>query len=457
MSEKRLELLIENGPSANQRFTVGSGGVRLGRSSSNDIKIADEELSRNHCLFEVSGEMGVRLIDLASANGTFVNGMQVGSEPVELRVGDLITLGATRIRVVCEGEKSAPPAEPSVGSVDLGLGSSAPSGTDAALIPTTGSAALPKRRSPFITILWVFAVVVLGVAAWLFFETPSLTTPAASSAGGTDVQSLGEEDQIVEMFYEKVSADSTGIFRFALSLGADGTLKVSIDDVPVANRHIVKSARLNAGALARMREILTDGEFLSLDREFAGPNEEPPKLESFVVKVVYSGRVKSVRVVNTPEPDAFRRMRERLEAFTKNELGIWAIQYSTDKLIELSEASARTAQTKWEDRDVEYGNLHAAISAWREAMFYLETVNPKPAEFETYRTQKERAEAELSPRYSDQRFRADKAINLGDWATAAAELKVLCELVPDRDDERYRETAAKLVDVEKRLKKGAAR
>ena len=72
------------------RFEVGPGGVRLGRSSSNDVHIPDEELSRNHCLFEQSGEAGIRITDLASANGTFVNGEQLGSDSRELKGGDTI-------------------------------------------------------------------------------------------------------------------------------------------------------------------------------------------------------------------------------------------------------------------------------------------------------------------------------------------------------------------------------
>ena len=60
---------------------------------------------------------------------------------------------------------------------------------------------------------------------------------------------------------------------------------------------------------------------------------------------------------------------------------------------------------------------------------------------------------ELKQRYEDQRFLADKAMNLGDWEVAQNELKILCELVPDRDDPRHAEANARLVDVENRMKK----
>ena len=85
---KRPELLIASGEKAGTRFKVDMFGVRLGRSSSNDIAVPDEELSRNHCIFEPSGDDGVQITDLASANGTFVNGEQLGADPRRRSVGD---------------------------------------------------------------------------------------------------------------------------------------------------------------------------------------------------------------------------------------------------------------------------------------------------------------------------------------------------------------------------------
>ena len=106
---------------------------------------------------------------------------------------------------------------------------------------------------------------------------------------------------------------------------------------------------------------------------------------------------------------------------------------------------------KWEDREVEYGNCYAAVHAWKEALFYLETVNPKPKKFEDYQKSLKTAEEDLDQRYKDRRFAADRAINIADWLKAKEELQILIALVPDRDDDRYREASAKLVDVEKRM------
>ena len=158
-----------------------------------------------------------------------------------------------------------------------------------------------------------------------------------------------------------------------------------------------------------------------------------------------------------PEPDAFRSVREKLETFSKNQLGVWALQYSRDKLIELAEEAIRVGQSRWEDRDVQHGNLFGAVASFKEAIFYLETVNPKPECAETARERLRESQEELEKRYSDQRFLADRAINLGDWDAARRELVVLMEMVPDRADDRNREATAKLVDVEKRLKGGKSK
>lgn len=51
--------------------------ITVGRSFDNDIIINYSDIERHHCLIEEIGEERFRIIDLDSANGTFVNGMRV--------------------------------------------------------------------------------------------------------------------------------------------------------------------------------------------------------------------------------------------------------------------------------------------------------------------------------------------------------------------------------------------
>lgn len=425
---KLPELLITNGDLAGKRYAVGKGGLRLGRSSSNDIHVPDEELSRNHCLFEVEND-SIRLTDLASANGTILNGKQLGGEPVMLKVGDVIEVGKTIIHVV--GENEPTPA----GSVDLGLGGDKKSPADSG----------EKKRSPLANVLWVVAVLVAVLAVVAVLIAP----PAEREAAPVEVQE--ENPLLEEMSYEKVEANSEGIFRFELTL-KDGVLSVAVDDVPKENRHLTKSERLNEQALAELNDILKLKTLREIDREYVGAEPDPPALQSWTLKAVYATRARTIRIANTQGPEAFRVIREKLEAFSKNQLGVWALQYSRDKLVELAEESIRLGKSKWEERQVQHGNLFESVAAYKEAMYYLETVNPKPECSVVAREGLKTASEELDKRYKDQRFLADRALNLRQWDVAQRELGVLLEMIPDRDDERHREAAAKLIDVEKRMK-----
>jgi pSer/pThr/pTyr-binding forkhead associated (FHA) protein len=68
----------------------------IGRSSSNDIQIAEQHVSRQHAV--VSYRDGIFMInDLGSSNGTFVNDNRV-NEPYPLFAGDEIRLYVPRIR-----------------------------------------------------------------------------------------------------------------------------------------------------------------------------------------------------------------------------------------------------------------------------------------------------------------------------------------------------------------------
>lgn len=437
---KRPELLIENGDLDGKRFAVSEKGLRLGRSSSNDVHIPDEELSRNHCFFEVFGDDGIRVTDLASANGTVVNGATIGGDAVDLHVGDVIEVGSVVIRVVGDGPvRSAAPA--AKGPVDLGFGGKKSGASVAA--PASGGAR--KKRSPLANVLWgVIALLFLvGIVIVLTLDDRKPTTQ--------DIVIEDQKETLKELYYEKVDADSEKVFRYSMSLVNGSTLTATVDDVPEEDRHLNKSVYLSDNAKARLEEILSDPDFEKLDGEYTGPDSDPPVLKSSTLKVVWSRHDKRVTCINTLESDAFARIREKLEAFSKNELGIWAMGHSRAQLITLAEEAAETAAMKWEDREVEYGNCYAAVRAWKEAIFYLETVNPKPKKFEEYQKGLKTAEEDLEQRYKDRRFAADRAINIADWLKAKKELQILIALVPDRDDDRYREASAKLIDVEKRM------
>ena len=65
-----------------------------------DIVLADDAVSRAHAMVFFDGS-GVGVVDLASTNGTRINGTIVNSGM--LKDGDVLTLGKTQMRVALQG------------------------------------------------------------------------------------------------------------------------------------------------------------------------------------------------------------------------------------------------------------------------------------------------------------------------------------------------------------------
>ena len=76
-------------------YPVPASGAGLGRSTTNDIIVADERASRLHCRIGLIDGVW-RLSDAGSANGVLVNGLKLRSSM--LVEGDIITIGRTDYR-----------------------------------------------------------------------------------------------------------------------------------------------------------------------------------------------------------------------------------------------------------------------------------------------------------------------------------------------------------------------
>jgi two-component system, cell cycle sensor histidine kinase and response regulator CckA len=87
---RRPVLIALHGPNPGAVHPI-PGEVVLGRSSDASISVEDERVSRRHTRIIVVGPDEVRLEDLGSKNGTWVNGRRVAA--AELRNGDTIQIG----------------------------------------------------------------------------------------------------------------------------------------------------------------------------------------------------------------------------------------------------------------------------------------------------------------------------------------------------------------------------
>jgi signal transduction histidine kinase len=97
-------VIVIKGADEGKQFELTEPSHGAGRDSSNKIRLHDTEVSRRHAEFRQTPQ-GYRLIDVGSANGTFVNGQPI--KDVLLQPGDQIQIGQT-VLVFSAGRGAAP-------------------------------------------------------------------------------------------------------------------------------------------------------------------------------------------------------------------------------------------------------------------------------------------------------------------------------------------------------------
>lgn len=449
----KLEIVFLTGPNKGKRFDISSAALRIGRSSSSDVQIPDEELSRNHCMIEVSADGALTIADLASANGTFVNGENIEGDTKPLKAGDEVSIG-TSVFVIASPTSPSPLPSPSPNnSIDLGFGGAKAS--DAASSGGEISDNVQKSSSAMrIVLLGVIAFLVVAIALVLEFGD-KLISVGASKKRSAKVVSQAPRDslrKIISFQYEKVDADSKRIFRYFANLDQSGILSVEFDDLPGENRHMSRRKELTDAARAELEKIFAESDWAKLESHYSGADVKSENaLKSRRIRLVGRDGVKEVVVENRLEPDGFPRIRERLEAWVNNELGVQSIQRSRAELESSSEHCEELGDAKWEERDVEMANLSEAIRFFKLAKNDLITLGSNTKNVQRIQIKIEKAEGELKRRYDDVRGEAERARQIGDWDRAKEEFSKIREMIPARDDDRHREAIANLEDIENRI------
>ena len=85
---------VFEGPDAGKAFVLAGSPIVIGREIGRDVVLNDDRASRRHTQIIPDGDR-VRIIDLNSSNGTFVNGKLVTD--CELCEGDIIGIAGTKI------------------------------------------------------------------------------------------------------------------------------------------------------------------------------------------------------------------------------------------------------------------------------------------------------------------------------------------------------------------------
>jgi FHA domain len=100
------QLVIKSGSRAEQTIELLSGVVRLGRNPETGFCFDDATVSSRHCEVIVR-EDAVRIRDLGSTNGTFIDGQQI--KEAVLRPGQILRLGSVEIALEAAPVKIAIP------------------------------------------------------------------------------------------------------------------------------------------------------------------------------------------------------------------------------------------------------------------------------------------------------------------------------------------------------------
>jgi diguanylate cyclase (GGDEF)-like protein len=93
-------LVVIYGQEIGRRHALVVGETVIGRSHRADIQIAHDSVSRRHARIQVEEEF-IRIADLGSTNGTYVNDVLV--ENRKLRDGDLVKIGRTILKYLSGG------------------------------------------------------------------------------------------------------------------------------------------------------------------------------------------------------------------------------------------------------------------------------------------------------------------------------------------------------------------
>ncbi len=436
-----FHLRAEDGPDKGRRFTIPPAGARIGRSSGNDIVLTDPSLSRFHCrvFFKPDGSLWIN--DLGSTNATLVNGTPAPTRP--LRTGDILEFGETRLVILNDRPEPATgePLTPPPPHINLGLG-------NASEAPPRNEPGRAESKPSLVLVIVALAVIGVGAVYWMLPHRPSSKPPSRNAAGAAAM--VAPLPDAFDLLYEKEEGSASNVFRYALSIH-DNTLAVQIDDAG-SRRHVVREKKLAPEVALGLKTDLDKLPFFELRNDYTGiPQEGEWALRDLTLTI--GRRTHRVRVVNRLDPEEFNPVREAIENFAQNELGLASLSLPPERLTELARDAFQLAHKYLDERDVRPDNLFNAIRMFESCQWYLETVEPKPDFFLDSVQSAELARKELEKEYNARLFEAEKAWNLSDWAKAADQYRQVLALIPDRSDDRHQNALKKQLAVERRVRR----
>ena len=439
-------LIIEQGKKVGTEVSVPDAGMKFGRSPANDLVLEDEAVMLFHGRFFFKSDGSLWVTDFGAGEKTTVGGNPI--DEYQVKVGDLVEVGATAFRVISakQAAEAAPVVRPvetsaSTDEIDLGFGDSLSKKSEGRKHNEkeegAQTASLTNRFMQVLVSLLVVCVII-----YVALEAMKLSEPTTTQ--------VAPPKNTLALSYERVQADTDNIFRYHLNLNDQGHFSVVVDDLK-NNRHVKKEKTISEPMMLQLASQLDDTDFFESGSDHVGIADGQYDLYDLTIK--RNRRYHHIKVLNRQPPQEIKRATSIIEDFAKSEVRIlFTFLKTPEELRRYAEQSFQLGEARFAERELRHSNLAEAITNYQEAMLYLGTFEPKPVLFSRAKEGLANAIEIRDVKYDDFMFKADRAMRLKDWKEAEQFLKILSELIPDRDDSRYDTIRSKMLTVEKHLR-----
>ena len=92
-----MKIQVTHKGSVFSSWELNDGQYKIGRGAECDIRIPSPQISKQHALLVIKGESAA-IMDLGSANGTFVNGILVRKHPIG--INDEVSIVDYQVRIL---------------------------------------------------------------------------------------------------------------------------------------------------------------------------------------------------------------------------------------------------------------------------------------------------------------------------------------------------------------------
>ena len=408
-----------------EKFEVSKQSLSIGRSPDNDIVLQDPAVSSRHCEIKFTEEK-FYIIDKESSNGTWLNGREVSK--AELLPADRVGIGDTTLIFT---QKARP--KPSLKSGSFGKLS--PSLIFPAPLTKGGTRGigggnrwgriqLCSRSLSFLTKLniRILVVLILVLGTVFIFLGRVVGRP----------RKVLLDTAILEIDMVEESGGSKELRRSQISISA-GLLHFYYDDLG-RRRHLYREANLSGEEINELqKKVMNSGLFeISVinhsNSEGEGLLTVSARLNSYDRKVSFSGDL----------PEGIASFKEELELLVDRRFDFPSLLFSGEELVEKAEKAFARGKLFYDERERRSDNLFNSVGAFKEALWYLEAVEPKPAFLSTVEECLYRSQEELTDEFKKLRFQAEKAMRLSEWDDARTNLEEILVRIPDKTDERYK-------------------